>query len=193
MRRAFISVVAILIPLIIIAAFLYSSQMDEVESIMSEADYFKEIKKPFVYYEAYAKKDLIGYCFYTKDVTPEEKGYDGPIEMVVAIDKTCRIKHLKVLKCTDTIESARAISGQDFLNQFKAKGPKDGFIVGADVDGITHATVSSTAVASTLKKALTRMEEAVSGKKVETLSPEIQKLENKGLQPKEAKYYKIIE
>lgn len=187
MRRAFISVVAILIPLIIIAAFLYSSQMSEVESIMSEADYFKEIKRPFVYYEAYAKKDLIGYCFYTKDVAPEDKGYSGQIEMVVAISKDLSIKNIKVIKHSETIEYTESISSQDFLSQFKGKNPNDKFLIGEDIDAVTHATISSKAVADTLKRALIRMQEVISETKVE--SSEMQKA---GLAPKEAKYYKII-
>ncbi len=131
----------------------------ELQSVMPEGDSFKEKKEPFLYYEVYKNRRLIGYCFNTKDASPDEKGYGGPIEILVGLDKLGDIRDLKVLHHNETSQYAQGIVAPDFLDQFKGKSREDNFII----DGITHATISSKAVARSLKAGLVRIEEVISG------------------------------
>ncbi|MBU1006121.1 MAG: FMN-binding protein, partial [Candidatus Omnitrophica bacterium] len=75
---------------------------------------------------------------------------------------------------------------QEFLEQFKGKGADDAFIIGKDIDAVTGATVSSEAVADILKICLERL-----GKKPSV--PLVTELKKSGIEPREAKYYKVIE
>ncbi|MFC1667294.1 4Fe-4S binding protein [Candidatus Omnitrophota bacterium] len=143
-----------------VAAFVGGT---ELQSIAPEADSFRKKEEPFLYYEIYKKNRLIGYCFNTKDVAPEKKGHVGPIEMLVALDRNHRIENLKVLRHTETAKYADRIRNTEFLDQFKGKGPKDAFIVGKDIHGITHATISTRGVASTLKTSTHKMQAIIHG------------------------------
>ena len=129
--------------------------------------------------------------FNTKDIAPEVKGIGGHIEMMVELDGDGKIKEVTILDHNEAPEYTAGITGPDFLVQFKGKGVDDAFIVGEDIDAITGATISSKAVSETLKTCLERV---VS--KVETephSSGIVTRLEKAGLEPREAKYYEIVE
>jgi len=98
-----------------------------------------------------------GNSFNTKDIAPDVKGLGGPIEMLVGLDKEGNIEDVEVLSHNETSQYAAGISEPEFLDQFKGKGSEDDFIVGEDIDGVTHATISSSAVAMTLKTSLERI------------------------------------
>lgn len=129
--------------------------------------------------------------FNTKDIAPEIKGMGGHIEMLVELDSDGNIKDVKVLSHNETPEYAAGISDPEFLAQFKGKGVDDGFIVGEDIDGITGATISSGAVAETLKACLERINNAdESGRQA---SGVLTRLRDAGLEPKEAEYYRVMD
>jgi transcriptional regulator of nitric oxide reductase len=173
------------------ASYIGAGEKYDLYSLVSEADAFKEKKAPFLYCEAYKSNDVIGYCFNTIDLVPDEKGYGGPIEIIVFIDKEGKIKNLNVIKHSETLEYAAGITKQDFLGQFKEKSIADKFVVGEDINAVTHATVSSAAFAGIVKKSLEKMQVVLSGSKKG--NAEIDKLTKAGLMPREAKYYTVIE
>ena len=175
MRKVLLNTIVLATILIAIGVNIYTrgqrhpvvSTEAELYSIMPEGDFFKRKESPFLYYEIYKKSKLIGYSFYTKDLAPGVRGYMGPIEMLVGLDRAGNIKNIKILRYSETSQYAKGIEGEDFLDQFKEKGPGDGFTVGKDIDGITHATISSKAVAGALKIGVNKMQEVISGFKDE--------------------------
>ncbi len=117
---------------------------------------------------AASRKKIIpkGYIFNTRDIAPEIKGFGAShIEMQVELDRNGNIKKVSVLSHNETPEYASGISQPEFLDQFKGKGVEDAFIVGGDIDAITRATISSRAVALTLKTCLERIDAAKKGLK----------------------------
>jgi len=130
----------------------------ELSSLMPEADFFKEIKEPFLHHEAYKDNNLIGYCINSREVAPDVKGYGGPIEILIGFSIYGSIENLKVLHHGEASEYANGITERSFLDQFIEKGPKDRFIVGEDIDSITRATISSKAVASIVKICIERIQ-----------------------------------
>ena len=64
-------------------------------------------------------------------------------------------------------------------------------IIGEDIDAVTGATISSKAVADTLKACLEKIDRK-SGK-AEAKPRLFDRLKDAGLEPREAKYYKDIE
>ena len=134
----------------------------ELQTLVPEGDMFKKKESPFLYYEIYKKKELTGYCFNTRDIVPDEKGYYGHIEMLVALDRFGRIQNLRVLRHNETSQYVSGIEKPRFLDQFKNKGIEDRFVIGEDIDGITQATISSRAVAKILKVSIDKMQEHIS-------------------------------
>jgi len=95
-----------------------------------------------------------GYFFNTREIAPEVKGFGGHIEMLVELNKDGSIKDIEVLQHAETREYAAGITQPEFLSQFKGKVTGDSF---EDIDAITRATISSKAVARTLKTSLERL------------------------------------
>ncbi len=96
-----------------------------------------------------------GYFFNTKDLAPEVKGFGGRIEMLVELNKDENIKDIEILEHSETSEYvADMMTRPEFLAQFKGKKAGDDF---DDIDAITHATISSKAVARALKTSLERL------------------------------------
>ncbi len=88
------------------------------------------------------------------------KGYAGPIEMVVGIDKTGKINGYKILAQKETPGLGTKLSEPVFAEPFKkliTDKPNPVFLVkkdGGDVDGITAATISSRAFCKGVSEAL---------------------------------------
>jgi uncharacterized protein with FMN-binding domain len=98
------------------------------------------------------------YTFNTKDIAPEVKGFGGHIEMLVGLERDDSIKDIRVLTHSETSQYASGITEPGFLDQFKGMSLEDGFIVGEDIDAVTHATISSKAIAMILKTCLQRID-----------------------------------
>ncbi len=88
------------------------------------------------------------------------KGYAGPIEMVVGIDKTGKINGYKILSQKETPGLGTKLSEPVFAEPFKkliAEKTTPVLLVkkdGGDVDGITAATISSRAFCKGVSEAL---------------------------------------
>ena len=170
-KKTFLNIIVLLTFLIAIILNSYGRKSQgpititdaDLHSIMPEGDSFGKTETPFRYHEVYRENELIGYCLNTSDVAPDERGYNGPIEMLVGLDKDCEIKGLKILRHSETPEYVTEMLEPRFLNQFKGKGPKDRFIIGEDVYSITHATISVKALAGTLKTSVDKMQSVIYG------------------------------
>ncbi|NMB46530.1 MAG: FMN-binding protein [Firmicutes bacterium] len=86
-------------------------------------------------------------------------GFGGTIRMMVGLDPTIRkLTRIQVLDHQETPGLGARITEQGFLEQFKDKSLDDAFAAKQDVDAIAGATVSSQAVAATIKAALSEVE-----------------------------------
>lgn len=180
---------AVLFLISLSASHITAGERYDLYSLCPEANSFKENKEPVLYYEVYKAKDLIGYCFNTIDLVPDERGYGGPMEIIIFIDKEGKIKNINVIKHSETLDYAAGITKEDFLSQFKGKSWTNKLILGEDINAVTQATVSSAAAAGIVKKSLEKIQEVIgSATKGNTA---IDKLRKSGLAPKEAKYYMV--
>lgn len=141
------------------------------------------------------EKVLEVYSFNTKDIAPEVVSVGGHIEMQVMLDGDGKIKDIEIVSHNEMPEYVTMITESGFLEQFKGRGAGEEFIVGKDIDAVTGATVSSKAVAEILKACLDRINERTESKpeKTKTNAIDLMSLEEAGLKPQEAKYYRVIE
>ena len=106
-----------------------------------------------------SKGEIDGYIFFTKELAPDIKGYGGEIPMVVKVDAKGQIKAVRVLENNETSPYTGDLNV--FVQKFLGKTHSDQLEIGKDIDGITGATISSDAIARTIKKSLAVFAEKV--------------------------------
>lgn len=101
----------------------------------------------FKVYRVFAEDKIIGWA-----VKLDEMGKVKPITFLVAIDAQGKVAGANVLEYRDMFGSE--IKRRSFLKQFFGKSLEDKISIGADIDSVTSATISSNAAASAVRKAL---------------------------------------
>lgn len=92
-------------------------------------------------YEAVAGGETVGY---TSQVTV--KGYGGPVEIIVGVDMNGAVTSISVggSDFSETAGVGDRVKGEEFRSQFE--GVTAPVTIGGNIDAITGATISSTAV-----------------------------------------------
>ena len=109
--------------------------------------------------DAPAEEALVGYAFLTSDVPPEELGYNGPIEVLVGMDREGVLTGVRV---THYVESYIRTRG-DFLRtpgyeaQFTGKSIDDPFRAKRDVRVVSRATISVSAMSRGIRASARRV------------------------------------
>lgn len=85
--------------------------------------------------------ELLGLAYWTTELEPLERGFDGPIKMLVGMNPAGEITGVIV---TDHREPYGYFSVDlpEWPKQFEGKSIRDAFKVGADVDAISRATIT---------------------------------------------------
>ena len=109
--------------------------------------------------EAPDEEAVVGYAFLTSDVPPEELGYNGPIEVLVGMDREGVLTGVRV---TYYVESYIRTRG-DFLRtpgyeaQFTGKSISDPFRAKRDVRVVSRATISVSAMSRGIRASARRV------------------------------------
>ena len=86
-------------------------------------------------------KSIAGYVFWTTEVEPLERGYDGPIKMLVGVDTKGILTGVLVVEHREPY-GYFSVDLPRFPAQFKSKDIRDPFKLGADVDAVSGATIT---------------------------------------------------
>jgi transcriptional regulator of nitric oxide reductase len=99
-----------------------------------------------------AQGELLGLAYWTTEIEPLERGFDGPIKMLVGMNTQGELTGVIV---TDHREPYGYFSVDlpEWPKQFEGKSVRDAFKVGADVDAITRATISVTSASRAIRNA----------------------------------------
>jgi NosR/NirI family transcriptional regulator, nitrous oxide reductase regulator len=99
---------------------------------------------------------LFGLAFWTTDLEPLERGYDGPIRMLVGMTPEGVLTGIVV---TDHKEPYGyfSIDLPEFAAQFKDKSIRDPFRLGADVDAISRATITVSSATRAIRNSARRV------------------------------------
>jgi NosR/NirI family nitrous oxide reductase transcriptional regulator len=84
---------------------------------------------------------ISGLAFWTTELEPLERGYDGPIKILVGMDTTGILAGIFVVQHREPYGD-RSIDRPEFPAQFKGKNIRDAFRVGGDVDAVSGASIS---------------------------------------------------
>ena len=84
---------------------------------------------------------LAGYAFWTTELAPLERGYDGPIKILVGMNTAGVLTGVVVVDHHEPY-GYFSVDTPAFAEQFKGKSVRDPFRVGGDVDAISRASLT---------------------------------------------------
>jgi len=88
-----------------------------------------------------AGETLLGFAFWTTELEPLERGYDGPIKILVGMDTRAVLAGVVVVAHHEPYGSF-SVDPPAFAAQFVGKSIRDPFKVGQDVDAVSRASIS---------------------------------------------------
>ncbi len=103
-----------------------------------------------------ASPDLAGFVFWTTELEPLERGYDGPIKMLVGMDTSGVLTGVLVVQNHEPYGNF-SVEPPAFAAQFKGKSIRDAFKVGADVAAVSGATISITSATRAIRNSARRV------------------------------------
>jgi transcriptional regulator of nitric oxide reductase len=98
----------------------------------------------------------LGFAFWTTDLEPLERGYDGPIKMIVGMDTKGVLTGVIVVEHHEPYGDF-SIEPPAFATQFRGKSIRDAFRVGMDVDAVSRATISVTSASRAIRNSARRV------------------------------------
>jgi transcriptional regulator of nitric oxide reductase len=128
---------------------------EELKTVFPGATSFsKKVLQPIPHYVAYIgapeSQQIAGYAFWTTELQPQERGYDGPIKMLVGLDVNGKLSNVLVTEQHEPY-GYFSVALPSFPRQFKAKDIRDPFKVGADVAAISRASISVNSAARAIR------------------------------------------
>jgi NosR/NirI family nitrous oxide reductase transcriptional regulator len=103
-----------------------------------------------------AEPSLVGLTFWTTEIEPLERGYDGPIKILVGMDTRGMLTGVVVAAHNEPYGDF-SVDRPEFAAQFKGKSIRDPFRVGADIDAVSRATITITSAARAIRISARRM------------------------------------
>ena len=102
------------------------------------------------------QQTLAGYAFWTTELEPLERGYDGPIQVLVGVDLDGILTGIVVVAHHEPY-GYFSVDTPEFATQFRHKNIRDRFRVGADVDGVSTATLTVTSTTRAVRNGARRI------------------------------------
>ena len=103
-----------------------------------------------------AAPTLAGFAFWTTELEPLERGYDGPIKMLVGMDVKGILTGVIVVEHHEPYGSF-SVEPPRFAAQFRGKSIRDPFKVGGDVDAVSRASITITSATRAVKNSARRI------------------------------------
>ena len=99
---------------------------------------------------------LAGYAFLTTELEPLERGYDGPIQILVGVDLNGILTGIVVVRHHEPY-GYFSVDTREFAAQFVRKDIRDRFRVGRDIDAVSRATLTVTSATRAVRNAARRI------------------------------------
>ena len=112
------------------------------------------------HFKAYAAgsrdQTVVGYAFWTTDLEPLERGYDGPIKVLAGVDTAGVLTGVIVVDHHEPY-GYFSVDPPQYAAQFKRKSIRDPFRVGGDIDAISTATLTVTSATRAIRNGARRI------------------------------------
>src|SRR5688500_4666523 len=129
----------------------------QLKQLFPAATFSPKIPEP-PHYKAFAPdpQTIAGLTFWTTEIEPLERGYDGPIKILVGMDTKGVLTGIVVASHNEPYGDF-SVDRPEFAAQFKGKSIRDPFRVGADIDAVSRATITITSAARAVRISARRM------------------------------------
>ena len=97
-----------------------------------------------------------GFAFWTTELDPLERGYDGPIKILVGMNTAGVLTGIVVVEHHEPY-GYFSVEPPRFAAQFKGKSIRDPFRVGADIDAVSRASISVTSASRAVRNSARRI------------------------------------
>src|SRR5215470_18178268 len=154
---------AVRLVLILVAIFPFAAGQTALDKTLEEqlkkvfpsaTSFSPKQTRPLPHYIAYTgnppSQMIAGYVFWTTELEPLERGYDGPIKMLVGLDTKGLLTGVLVVENHEPY-GYFSVDLPKFAAQFKGKDIRDPFKVGADADAVSRATISVTSASRAIR------------------------------------------
>jgi NosR/NirI family nitrous oxide reductase transcriptional regulator len=101
-------------------------------------------------------RQVAGFAFWTTELEPLERGYDGPIKILVGLDALGILTGIIVVDHHEPYGSF-SVDPPEFAAQFKGKNIRDQFRVGSDIDAVSRASISILSATRAVKNGARRV------------------------------------
>jgi transcriptional regulator of nitric oxide reductase len=108
------------------------------------------------HFKAFNGKTLLGYAFWTTEVSPLERGYSGPIAIVVGLDLKGTLTGIIVADHHEPYGDF-SIDRPSFSSQFTGKDVRDPFKLGEDIDAVSRATITMSSAVRAIRGSARRV------------------------------------
>jgi NosR/NirI family nitrous oxide reductase transcriptional regulator len=105
-------------------------------------------------------RTLLGLAFWTTELEPLERAYDGPIKILVGMDTKGMLTGVIVTEHHEPYGNF-SVDTPQFSAQFRGKNIRDAFKVGVDIDAISRATISVTSASRAVRNSARRVARAL--------------------------------
>jgi NosR/NirI family nitrous oxide reductase transcriptional regulator len=112
--------------------------------------------KAFVTGQGSSQQVVAGYAFWTTELEPLERGYHGPIKILVGMDTTGVLAGIIVVEEHEPYGDF-SIEPPRFAMQFKGKNIRDPFKVGQDIDAVSRASITIESATRAVRNSARRM------------------------------------
>jgi NosR/NirI family nitrous oxide reductase transcriptional regulator len=99
---------------------------------------------------------IVGFGFWTTELEPLERGYDGPIKILVGMDMRGVLAGVVVVEHHEPYGNF-SVDPPSFAAQFAGKSVRDPFKVGEDIDAISRASISNLSATRAIRNSARRM------------------------------------
>ena len=154
---------AVLLPFSIRQAPADARLQNQLKSVFPAAASFSPKQTtPVPHFAAYGAdgKTVLGYAFWTTELEPLERGYDGPIKILVGMDTKGILTGVLVVEHHEPYGNF-SVEPPRFAAQFKGRNVRDPFKVGVNVDAVTSATISVTSATRAIRNSALRIGRAL--------------------------------
>ena len=98
-----------------------------------------------------AEPTLAGFAFYTTDLEPLERAYDGPIQILVGMNLAGVLTRIIVVDHNEPY-GYFSVDEPEFAAQFIRKGIRERFRVGEDIDAVSTVTSATRAIRNSARR-----------------------------------------
>jgi transcriptional regulator of nitric oxide reductase len=105
---------------------------------------------------ARGSQTLLGYAFWTTELAPLERGYGGPIAMLIGINTKGVLTGLVIGEHHEPYGDF-SIDRPEFAAAFRNKDVRDPFKLGEDIDAVSRATITMSSAVRTIRNSSRRI------------------------------------